>query len=107
MYAPAHYRAFRDFMLAHAPAYGETADEGAHLAPDWDALIHTGAAVLAEAQCEETGLAATWWVASEVLAGEGEAGAGSAGCTGDGSPGDHWGAEAAAAAWRVGVDGLW
>lgn len=63
-HAPAHYRAFRDYMVSFAPLmkslYGTSADEGASLAPSWDSVIETSYILLDEAQCAATGLIPNW-----------------------------------------------
>lgn len=54
-HAPAHYRVFRNFLLAFAPKFGNVED--AHLlVPQWNSLIDTSYAILEEAHCATTGL---------------------------------------------------
>lgn len=104
-HAPAHYRAFRDYMAAFAPDFGSSASEGSELAPTWDALIETSQLILDEAQCDATGLIPNWWVPSEGTSSIGQPG--TPGCSGSGTPGAEFGSEAARTAWRVGLAALW
>lgn len=55
-YAPGHYTAFRDYMLAYAAEFGSDASEGTRSAFNWDALIEGSYAILRDAQCATTGL---------------------------------------------------
>ena len=67
------YRACRDFMTRIAPRLNATAaprrlvpnvplGEGSASAAKWDALIETSYDVLAEAQCDGSGMYPNWWV---------------------------------------------
>ena len=65
-HAPAHYRAFRDFMSTFAPRLREQAPRavasvhaGEAARPRWQALIGTSYRLLADAQCAATGLVPT------------------------------------------------
>ena len=80
-HAPAHYRAFRDFMARYDGEWGSSVGEGDALAPEWDALIETSYAMLEDAQCDATGLVPNWWVPTR----GGGAAAGTAGCSGSGT----------------------
>ena len=102
--APAHYRVFRDFMLAFSHIFGSSPHEGATVAPYWDSLIETSYWMLNDAQCPATGLVPNWFVPICEAPG---AEAGCAGCAASGTPADEFGSEAARTGWRVALDVLW
>ena len=98
--SPAHYRAFRDFMVARHGA------EGKALAPEWDALIDGCYLVLEAARCPASGLVPNWFVPSRSAAVEAPPTA-LPSCAFSGTPPDEFGSEASRAVWRVALDALW
>jgi len=101
-HAPAHYRAFRDFMLAHEGAYGTAPNQGRDAAPLWDALIETSYTIVEDSQCAATGLVPNWWVPAQSALPT----AGTAGCSGSGTPAGEFGSEAARTGWRLAIGWL-
>ena len=99
--APAHYRAFRAFMLRHAKEYGK-ASEASAAAGNWDALVRGSYAMLRDAQCAHTGLTPNWWQPAGP-----QRPRGAAGCNSSGTSADEFGAEASRGVWRVALDALW
>ena len=96
-HAPAHYRAFRDYMKKFAATFGASSAEGTALAPQWDSLIETSHSILSDAQCEATGLVPNWYRPMNE----------DTGCSGSSTPPAEFGSEASRAAWRVALDSLW
>ena len=134
--APAHYRAFRDFMAAadrderlplptlggSGAAAADSQGAGAlRTAEDirmaWDSLIEASYAVLHDAACPATGLVPNWFVPSQGdLPDDAVTRAttqwpgwtpGTATCSGSGTPAAEFGAEASRTVWRVALDALW
>jgi len=99
--APAHYRAFRRFMLRLAPRFNAES-EAERAADAWGGLVDSSYAMLAQAQCGSTGLTPNWWVPQQK-----EGSSGWPGCNSSGTPADKFGVEASRGVWRVALDGLW
>ena len=92
--APAHYRAFRRYMLRHGARFGSTADEGERAAAQWEALVHGSYAMLGEAQCPSTGLTPNWWQPAGPQRPRGRTG-----CNSSGTDADEFGSEAVRSRW--------
>ena len=92
--APAHYRAFRRYMLRHGARFGSTADEGERAAAQWEALVRASYAMLGEAQCPSTGLTPNWWQPAGPQRPRGRTG-----CNSSGTDADEFGSEAVRSRW--------
>ena len=92
--APAHYRAFRRYMLRHGARFGSTADEGERAAAQWEALVRASYAMLGEAQCPSTGLTPNWWQPAGPQRSRGRTG-----CNSSGTDADEFGSEAVRSRW--------
>ncbi|XP_014663182.1 PREDICTED: uncharacterized protein LOC106805923 [Priapulus caudatus] len=102
IYAPAHYRVFRDYMLKYASTYA-TASEGLDYRTKWNDLINTVYLVLEANQCPSTGLTTNWFVPFRSDPSSG----GSTICSGSGTPAAEFGSEASRSIWRVALDVFW
>ena len=92
--APAHYRAFRRYMLRHGARFGSSADEGERAAAQWEALVRGSYAMLGEAQCPSTGLTPNWWQPAGPQRPRGRTG-----CNSSGTDADEFGSEAVRSRW--------
>ncbi|KAL1500493.1 hypothetical protein AB1Y20_013150 [Prymnesium parvum] len=98
--APAHYRAFRHFMLRYAHLL-DAVEEAEEASEAWEALYVSSYKLLAQAQCPSTGLTPNWWVPAS------NGGLGWPGCNSSGTRADEFGSEASRGVWRVALDALW
>jgi expansin (peptidoglycan-binding protein) len=90
-YAPAAYRACRDYMASR---------NDASLTAGWNLLLTTTYQLALATQCPATGLVPNWYVPNSAS----PATTGTTGCSGSGTPAATFGAEASRLVWRMAAD---
>lgn len=88
-YAPAAYRACRDYMASRGDS-----------TLNWDLLLKTTYQLASASQCPTNGLVPNWYVPNKASPGT----TGTTSCSGSGTPSAEFGAEASRLIWRMAAD---